>query len=67
MFQESDVAVFNPWDYQDPTFSLPTLTLSYIHSLKRVCFLLVVQPILCDPMDCSMPDYSVLHYLLEFA
>ena len=21
----------------------------------------------CDPMDCSMPDSSVLHYLLEFA
>ena len=24
-------------------------------------------PNLCDPMDCSMPDSSVLHYLLEFA
>ena len=22
---------------------------------------------LCDPMDCSMPGSSVLHYLLEFA
>ena len=22
---------------------------------------------LCDPMDCSMPDFAVLHYLLEFA
>ena len=22
---------------------------------------------LCDPMDCSMPDFSVLHYLPEFA
>ena len=22
---------------------------------------------LCDPVDCSMPGYSVLHYLLEFA
>ena len=22
---------------------------------------------LCDPMDCSMPGFPVLHYLLEFA
>jgi len=22
---------------------------------------------LCDPMDCSMPGYPVLHYLLELA
>ena len=22
---------------------------------------------LCDPMDCSMPDFPVLHYFLEFA
>ena len=24
-------------------------------------------PTLCDPMDCSMPDFLVLHYLPEFA
>ena len=24
-------------------------------------------PTLCDPMDCSMPGFHVLHYLLEFA
>ena len=22
---------------------------------------------LCDPMDCSMPGFPVLHHLLEFA
>ena len=22
---------------------------------------------LCDPMDCSTPDFPVLHYLLELA
>ena len=22
---------------------------------------------LCDPMDCSTPDFPVLHYLSEFA
>ena len=24
-------------------------------------------PILCNPMDCSMPGFSVLHYLPEFS
>ena len=24
-------------------------------------------PTLCDPMDCSMPSFPVLHYLLELA
>ena len=24
-------------------------------------------PTLCNPMDCSMPGFSVIHYLLEFA
>ena len=27
----------------------------------------VVSDSLCDPMDCSMPGFAVLHYLLEFA
>ena len=31
------------------------------YSLTKWC------PTLCDPMDCSMPGSSVLHYLLEFA
>ena len=30
-----------------------------VHSLSRVR--------LCDPMDCSMPDSFVIHYLPEFA
>ena len=34
-------------------------------------FVIVVQPVshvwLWDLMDCSMPDFSVLHYLLQFA
>ena len=24
-------------------------------------------PTLCDPMDCSMPDFPVFHHLLELA
>ena len=38
--------------------------------MKRYdCCCLVSQsfPALCDPMDCSMPSFPVLHYLLEFA
>ena len=26
-----------------------------------------LSPTLCNPMDCSMPGFSVIHYLLEFA
>ena len=34
-----------------------------------VCCYLVTKPCptLCDSMDCSMPGFSVLHYVLEFA
>ena len=31
------------------------------HSATKLC------PTLCDPMDCSMPGFPVLHYLPEFA
>ena len=33
------------------------------------CYCLVDKlcPILCIPMDCSMPGFPILHYLLEFA
>ena len=37
-----------------------TYTTSYCYSVAKLC------PILCDPMDCRMPDFPVLHYLLEF-
>ena len=32
------------------------------------CFCSVTElcPTLCDPMECSTPDFSVLHYLPEF-
>ena len=34
-----------------------------------ICCCLVAQlcPTLCDPMDCSMPGFRVLHHLPEFA
>ena len=39
---------------------------------KNMCYnggfeAVVIQSSLCDPMDCSMPSFLVLHHLLEFA
>ena len=39
---------------------------------EEVLVVVVVQslshrPTLCDPIDCSMPSFPVLHHLLEFA
>ena len=31
------------------------------------CSVAQLCPTLCDPMDCSMPGFPVLHCLLEFA
>ena len=41
----------------------------FVILLLCCCCCSVVQPYLtlCDPMDCSMPDFPVLHHLLEFA
>ena len=43
--------------------------LSILFPLTRDQFSSVAQlcPTLCDPMDCSMPDFPVLHYLPELA
>ena len=38
-----------------------TITLLFSHSVMQSC------PTLCDPIDCSTPGFSALHYLLEFA
>ena len=47
-----------------PKGVLPTLA-GYWNHVVVVQSLSRVQ--LCDPMDCSMPGFPVLHYLLEFA
>ena len=43
--------------------------MSVFHSRESVLFSSVTQlcPTLWDPIDCSMPGFSVLHQLLEFA
>ena len=37
------------------------LTFIWCWSVAQLC------PTHCDPMDCSMPGFPVLHYLSEFA
>ena len=34
---------------------------NYCCSVAQLC------PTLCNPLDCSVPDFAVLHHLLEFA
>ena len=43
--------------------------LIYIFSIVIACCYSVTQlcPTLCNPMDCSMPGFPVLHHLPEFA
>ena len=51
-------------------FSGPTPDLPKIRNyVDWPCCCSVAQscPALCDPMDCSMPGFTVLHSLLEFA
>ena len=44
-----------------PETGLLPCPLLYCYSVAQLC------PTLCDPMDCSMPGFLVLHYLPEFA
>ena len=41
----------------------------YLQGIKkeRCCSVAMSCLTLCDPMDCSTPGHSILHYLLEFA
>ena len=43
----------------------------YLKSQHMSCCFVIVQSLsrvqLCDPRDCSMPDFPVFHHLLEFA
>ena len=44
-----------------PKLCLKCAAYGCCHSAAQLC------PTLCNPVDCSMPDFPVLHYLLEFA
>ena len=38
------------------------------HHIRLVCCSVIKScPTLCDPMNCSMPGFPVLHYLTEYA
>ena len=40
----------------------------FLNKIYLYCFSVTEScPILCDPMDCCIPGFLVLHYLLEFA
>ena len=48
--------------FQRFNFLISELACIHCHcSVTKLCL------ILCDPMDCSTPGFSVLHYILEFA
>ena len=46
--------VFNPWDSHHPTFSLQTLTLSYINSLKLTPWTVACQTTLSSTISWSL-------------
>ena len=50
-----------PWSYSVITKSLSLDTYIFCYSVSKS------RPALCNPMDCSTPGFSVLHYLPEFA
>ena len=49
-----------------PAFTLNAeVTLTSLPGV-HCCSVAQEHPILCDPMDCSMPGFPVLHHLSEF-
>ena len=52
-----------------PVYQKFTTLIPYFHNKEPICYCSVAQscPTLCDPMDCSVPGFPVLHHLTEFA
>ena len=46
---------------------LNAICIAYIYMYVCCCSVTKLCLALCDPIDCSMPDFPVLHYLPEFA
>ena len=57
------------WNLPDPEINpeSPALTGGLLITGPPVVVELLSYVQLCDPMDCSMPGFPGLHYLLEFA
>ena len=50
-----------------PQLFLHQPSIIYIHNISICCSVAKSCLTLCNPMDCSMPDFPVLHYLPDFA
>ena len=50
-----------------PQLFLHQPSIIYIHNISICCSVAKSCLTLCNPMDCSMPDFLVLRYLPEFA
>ena len=67
--------LFSLWSFTDMLKNLLTTKLAVGYpELSKCCQFIVVVIVqslshiwLCNPMDCSIPGFPVLHYLLEFA
>ena len=61
--------VFQDIEAARPAVSPRALPSGFVWGSRIVCCCSVTQPCLtfCDPMDCSVPDFPVLHYLLGLA
>ena len=58
----------NPMEHSSAVKINELIYITTCVNLQRIVFHSVAKscPTLCDPMDCSTPGFSVLHYLLEF-
>ena len=60
--------IYKTW--KQPKCPLPDelINMWYIHTKEYCCWSITKScPTLCNPLDCSMPEFPVLHCLLEFA
>ena len=56
------------WKQDKTTYWIPeNVKESLSWTLSECCSVTKSFPTLCDPVNCSMPGFPVLHYLLEFA
>ena len=57
------------WDPSVLNHRRPVTAISSSLRLGTDCCCSVAEscPTVCDPMDCSLPGFAVLHHLLEFA
>ena len=54
------------YKYFFPLYSLLVFSINTVYD-HCCCSVTKSCPNICNSMDCSMPDFPVLHYLLEFA